>query len=217
MFAKNDEVKDLKQELKEKDEEIEQLEHNHKIDLARQTRIHVSDKQDDWNTIAELRDRVTVLENLHETVQENKETELELDNRAKQLEARDAELDLKEEGIQNRGDIVREDIDKRKNHLTIRETDLTKQEAAAYKSQHDSGYTEGYQKGFDRATELHLKTSERANRLLSINALGHTQPSTITFTDDGKEKPSESNKILADAFAKHLSKTIDKVLDDSED
>lgn len=210
MFAKN---RDYKLELEAKEEEIEALKHEHGMTIAAMGRSHDTTLLAHLANINELEDKYNVLENLHESHGDLKKRELELDDQRNDFDAAENRLATEQAEFEAYKRRAEKDLETQQEEVTNRlakaQSKLDDTKETNYKDGHSDGYEEGYKIAID-----HLNSaSNRTHSLLTLHALTPTQQIVV----DGEKEDSESSKILADAFAKHLTKTVDKLLEDDDD
>src|SRR5216117_1077090 len=160
MFAKN---RDYKAELEAKEEEIAELRHVHHLDIARIQREHDTNLLSHKAKINELEDKYGVLQDLQETHAGLKKRELDLAEHTRQQDDREAILDIREQGIEDRRELAQENLKTQEANIANRESNISIKENQCFLDGKTVGRAVGYGEGFEAATELHLKASDRTH------------------------------------------------------
>lgn len=224
--------KDWRQKCEEMQEEIRELEHQQTLRIAQI-------KREDERTNSELADLIAkknaeldnfrrlqftdadLVERRHVlTEEEDKLNHREklLDEREKHLESR---YNAKETSLNALAAIRIDEYVTKISRLDDRMVRLDNQESDLAESARNKGYNDGFTAGLTLAETNHAAALKSKDELLNLHVVGSLAQKPQTFvvsTDkDAMGSQSDASKALADAFAKHLTKTVDKALSDDKD
>jgi hypothetical protein len=223
--------------------ELEQLRQDYNIDLE-EARLEL--RRQNLKTIAAKNDEIATLEGklagheaLKESAKEQFERQLELDRRDDEQNARADRLAVHEQHFANIKEAHETDMKRHHDEINQLTEDMKARKASAHKEAEelvrsakqellnaksetrDSGYSNGYaaglETGYGALVELVSNQRKSYTELLSLSTLaGAVRTPNAPITGD-KQKPDEASKVLANAFAKHLTGTIERVMDTKGD
>lgn len=189
--------------------------------MKREARI-ASAKKDD--VIADLTDRNQRLKTLVQKTAELDERESALDLQEAALDHRDELLDLakiqfaaiKEEhkaDMEEHHDAVNELQAEAKKARAAAADELKNAKSESRAQGKAEGYSEGYSDGRETNDSIAKESSENLTQLVKLVTLSNASRSVVvTASTTGDTTPSKAELALADAFAKHLTGTIEEVL-----
>lgn len=199
--------------------EFEADNEDYKLELRRESRKEIQAYKD---KIAEMQSETNNLKTMQFKAAELFERDLELNKRDVIQDNREELQDQRSEHLDNVEEKRNEDYEyhhKLANEYqneakTAREA--AKSELRDAKSEtRQAGYNDGYAKGFESGiTRIATSANEartEANETAKLLALVTTSNRTIV-ADSDTDKQDPASKALAEAFAKHLTSTIDKLM-----
>lgn len=218
LFGKADDV--YRQRL---DEEFEERVELAELDARRQVKA----------TVAKQRDELTDLKQIIEHHQKLGYSSRVLEAKSVALDQRDAELDARDELLGLRENHFDNVMDEHKGDMTWHhdainklqreaedrrnsaKNELSDAKSVSRKAGRDEGYAEGYKAGREANDTREKETILNLTELVKLQSLsGAVSPRLVTSTTT---EESSAQKSLADAFAKHLTTTIDKAMTPRKD
>lgn len=179
------------------------------------------------NTISVLQARLKKYDSLNYTAEQQLETGLELERRVTSLDHREEliaqraeqfdkvkklhEEDMKHhhENINDLQGDAKKALSDAQDVLVYAKEELMSTKSTSRTSGYNDGFADGLKSGFDRFTAL--LNSERADHTQSLGL--STLAGAMGHSPVAGDKPDEASKALSDAFAKHLTGTINRVMD----
>jgi hypothetical protein len=215
---------DQLREVNQIKDELQLQDATQRLQLARNYQDDVSAKDD---AIAELKRKLRPQKEFEARGDELDIRERELDLRDAQLDNAFKELKLR---VQSHEEIVRLHEQDYDQHHTILDTnmkyaellrqevqkELTSAQTASRKAGSDEGYASGFQDGIARTSTLGREAMSEVADMSKLAMLAQRLQHPTTAVD-GKAVEDPASKALADAFAKHLTGTIDQLMKPKKD
>lgn len=209
LLSKN---RDLRDQVRDLEEAIDELEHKHKLELSELRRQHVYKMASKSEEFASLEVENRVLQARLEEQEEVIKDRFELNNRELELDQREERIELQEKHhLALRAD-EQKLLDIQHQQLTRARVEFEEEKKRAHDKVYDLGTAEGFHNGFIEGIDVMMKLQDKHVDFAKLQALVSTQ----LAHKDGKEQ-TEASKELADSFAKHLTGTIEKLLDSSSE
>lgn len=206
MFFNKD---DNKQKVADLEDELDQLKHDHMLVQRRKDRYWEKRQIELVESASTDAMKIEELESIIEDHDNITAREREVKSREKAVEDRAERLETAEEGLETRREWWAGELDRRGKRLDIREKALEKAESDKDNAGYKRGYAEGKTEGFEHGVSIYDCDNKRFHDSLRFQA------ATGAF---GKlEASDDASKTLGDAFARHLTGTIERVMDSEDD
>lgn len=218
MFGEKAYRKKVRQELRERyQDDLESI----RFQVKREFKLRLEGAGD---TISELRGKIVGYEKFKDTAQGLFTRELELDQRDAEQDAREDRITLREEHFEGTKEAHKADMEDHHRKINDLQNDVkayreaakaefNDAKSASRKAGYDEGYATGLKAGHAATVNLVSEQRESYTRVLNLSTLASAAGKYIVT---GDKKQDDASKVIAEAFAKHLTGTIDKALDGPE-
>lgn len=199
--------------------EFEEREERMRLEVRREFKADAI-KRDDQ--LAELKARLDYYKGLKYNATDLDNRQLHLDEFKARLDARENLVEIKEGHFQKVKEAHEADMERHHTEATdlqreakqlrdqaVRE--LADAKSTARQAGRDEGYAAGLKDGYAASTSLVVGQRESYTSLVGLSVLAGTQGRTIATTNSNGS-PTKAETALADAFAKHLTGTIDHAM-----
>jgi chromosome segregation ATPase len=202
------------------------------LDVKRDYKDKLASKEDD---LADLKRKLAHFEKLKHTVDGTLEHEAKLDDRERKLDARERAIESRTKAVDDREAALNKmqksyEEDYKWHHDRVNDfqrdaADLKKAAADELKASESKSYEHGYATGHAAGIKQGLEARigelghvvEQFADLARMGQMVGALHGPVVVNGDKPVLENDASKALADAFAKHLTKTIDRVMDNDED